>query len=392
MRTPLAWYNLVYNKVRTTVAAAGVTFAVVLVFMQLGFLGSVETTVTRFFEAMDFDLLIRSPKYLHLSDTREFPQTRLFEAAEVPGVQSVTPVQIGLSRWRSPLTQRTRGILVIGIWPEQQAFSTPEIRAKTHLLEDQRSVLIDRKARKEFGPQNGRQFSDADIGVVTEISGHEVQIVGHFALGTGLTADGCVLVNALAFRQFVPVRGPEEVSFGLVRLTPGAKAEQVAAGLRKRLACVQPSGQRGDVEVLARSDAIQYELRRWIRETSIGIIFQLGVAVSLAVGTVVVYQVLSSDVAAHLRQYATLKAMGYTNGFLSRVVLAQAVGLALLGFGPGLLLAEALYQLTSQMANIPIVMNGGRIVAVLGMTVMMCALSGLGALRKLWSADPAALF
>ena len=73
--------------------------------------------------------------------------------------------------------------------------------------------------------------------------------------------------------------------------------------------------------MLTRAEAIRYELNRWIRETSIGIIFQLGVAVSLLVGTVIVYQVLSSDVAAHLRQYATLKAMGYTNRFLSGVVL-----------------------------------------------------------------------
>ena len=56
MRTPLAWHNLVHNKVRTAVAAAGVTFAVVLVFMQLGFLGSVETTVTRFFDALNTNI------------------------------------------------------------------------------------------------------------------------------------------------------------------------------------------------------------------------------------------------------------------------------------------------------------------------------------------------
>src|SRR5208282_127985 len=135
-----------------------------------------------------------------------------------------------------------------------------------------------------------------------------------------------------------------------------------------------------------------YELNRWIRETSIGVIFQLGVAVSLLVGTVIVYQVLSSDVAAHMRQYATLKAMGYTSRFLSGVVLAQAVGLAALGFLPGLAISQTLYEVTSYLANIPIVMNGGRIAAVFAMTVVMCALSGLGALRKIWRADPAALF
>ncbi len=392
MRTPLAWHNLTHNKARTAVAAAGVALAVVLVFMQLGFLGSVETTVTRFFDAMNFDLLLRSPKYLHLSDTRVFPLLRLYQAAEVPGVRHATPIEIGLAQWRSPTTDRTRNILVIGVRPEQEAFQTPEIRAKTCLLTDRQSVLIDRKARPEFGPQNGRQFSDADIGVAAEINGREVTIVGHFELGTGLTADGCILVNAMAFPRFVPARAPEAASFGLVRVEEGADVDATARRVRARLREVVSRGAAGDVEVLTRAEAIGYELNRWIRETSIGIIFQLGVAVSLLVGTVIVYQVLSSDVAAHLRQYATLKAMGYSDHFLSGVVLAQALGLAFLGFLPGLAISEILYQATSRLANIPIEMNGGRIAAVLAMTLAMCALSGLGALRKVWLADPAALY
>ncbi|MGD0899243.1 MAG: ABC transporter permease DevC [Thermoguttaceae bacterium] len=398
MRTPLAWHNLVYNKVRTAIAAAGVTFAVVLVFMQLGFLGSIETTVTRFFDALDFDLLIRSPKYLHLSITRTFPRIRLYQAEEVPGVATVTPLEISLTRWRSPVPDpvtgeyKKRGILAIGVRPEQPAFTTPEIREKASLLTDEEFVLIDRKARKEFGPQNGRQFSDADIGVMPEVNGREVRIVGHFALGTGLTADGCILVNTTGFRRLVPPLPGDEVSFGLVRLQNGVDVAAAADRLRRHLDRVLPDGSLGDVEVLTRPQTIRYELNRWISQTSLGIIFQLGVVVSLMVGTVIVYQVLSSDVAAHMRQYATLKAMGYTNQFLSGVVLSQALGLALLGFLPGLVLSLGLYWLTSHLANLPIEMNGPRVVSVLGMTVVMCALSGLGALRKVWLADPAALF
>ena len=392
MRTPLAWHNLTYNKARTVVAAAGVAFAVVLVFMQLGFLGSVETTVTRFFEALNFDLLLRSPKYLHLSDTRVFALPRLYQAAEVAGVESATPVEIGLAQWRSPTSGRARNILVIGVEPERTTFRTPEIRVKTHLLTDQQSVLIDRKSRKEFGPQNGQRFSDADIGIGAEISGREATIVGYFELGTGLTADGCLLVNAMAFRRFVPTHGPEEPSFGLVRLQDGADVDATAGRMREHLRRALPGGEQGEVDVLTRAEAVRCELDRWIRETLIGIIFQLGVAVSLLVGTVIVYQVLSSDVAAHVRQYATLKAMGYTDRFLSGVVLAQAVGLALLGFLPGLAISEMLYQLTSYLANIPIVMNGGRIVAVLAMTLAMLRAVRPGALSKVWRADPASLF
>jgi len=230
------------------------------------------------------------------------------------------------------------------------------------------------------------------VGVATEVRGQKVRIVGHFPLGTGLTADGCILVNTIGFRRLVPVAPPEEVSFGLVRLAKGADVQAVADELRRRLGSVLPGGQPGDVEVLTLPQAIHYELNRWIRETSIGMIFQLGVIVSLMVGTVIVYQVLSSDVASHIRQYATLKAMGYTNRFLSRVVLGQALGLALLGFVPGWVLSLGLYALTSSLANLPIEMNALRMLLVLGLTMGMCSLSGLGALGKVRQADPAALF
>ena len=165
MRTPLAWHNLIHNKVRTAVAAAGVDFAVVLVFMQLGFLGSVETTVTRFFDALNFDLLLRSPKYLHLSNPRSFPLARLYQAAEVAGVESATPIEIGLAAGDRRPADKRRNILVIGVQPERKAFRLPEIREKTRLLTDQQSVLIDRKSRRSSARRTGRQFSDADIGV-----------------------------------------------------------------------------------------------------------------------------------------------------------------------------------------------------------------------------------
>ncbi len=80
MRTPLAWFNLVHNKMRTTLAVAGVSFAVVLIFMQLGFLGSAEKSATLVYDALDFDVLIRSSRYLYLTESRTFPR----EAAARP--------------------------------------------------------------------------------------------------------------------------------------------------------------------------------------------------------------------------------------------------------------------------------------------------------------------
>ncbi len=392
MRTPLAWRNLIHNKTRTTVASAGMAFAVTLIFMQLGFLGAVAKTATLIYDALDFDLLIRSRSYLHLADPQVFPRQRLRQAASVPGVEVVHPFSIEINGWRNPHDGSIRSILTMGTRPHAPVFFSPEIRRKSALLTSPEAVLVDRKSRREFGPQNGRRFSDVDVGVVTEVANRRVQIVGHFGLGTGLAADGAILLGERGFLRIFPGRSADDTNLGLVELAasadrrgrPCADPQAIAVKLRQIL----PE----DVEVLTRDEVIDRELRRWIRETSIGLIFRIGVVVALMVGTAIVYQVLSNDVAAHLPEYATLKAIGYSNRFLASVVLWQALALALLGFIPGLAISYGLYRLTSYLANIPIEMDLQRAAFVLAMSLVMCMVSGLLALRKVRLADPADLF
>jgi putative ABC transport system permease protein len=384
MKTPLAWLNLLHSKMRTMVALSGVAFAVLLIFMQLGFLGAIETTGTLIYDALDFDLLLRSKEYLHLVEARTFPQSRLYQAAAVPGVVSARPFRLGMNLWRNPRTGQSRVVLVMGVKPEEPVFKAPEIQRQLRLLVASELLLIDRKSRREFGPADGQQFGDADVGVRTDVSGQRVRIVGHFALGFGFAGDGGILVNDAGFVRLVPGRTPYDISLGLLKLAADADAGQVVARLRE----VLPA----DVEVLTRQEALDYETRRWVRDTSVGTIFQLGVAVSLFVGMAIVYQVLSSDVADHMAEYATLKAMGYTDRFLGGVVLRQAVAMAVIGFLPGLALSELLYELTSHSANIPIKMNSPRTATVFGLAVAMCVVSALAAMRKIRSVDPAELF
>ncbi len=386
MKTPLATLNLWHYKMRTLAAVAGVTFSVVLVFMQLGFLGSVVTTSSLVFDVLDFDVLLRSARYLHVGATGTFPEQRLYQAASVPGVRAASPVYLGAGQWLSDASGQKRRILVLGMRPEDRVFLDEEMQSKAADLVAPEFVLIDRKSRHEFGPRDGRAFGDADRGAEAEVNGRTIRIVGHYAMGGGFAADGSLLVSERGFRRLQPSLGPGEISLGLVRVDEGADPEEVAARLRE----IFPKG--GDVEVFTRGKAIEKELDRWVRDTSVGVIFFIGVVVALIVGTAIVYQVLSSDVASHLPEYATLKAMGYGPRFISGVVLRQAVLLALLGFAPGFVLAEALYWLTAVKANIPIGMTTGRIATVFLLAVGMCTISGLAAVRKLRSADPADLF
>jgi putative ABC transport system permease protein len=146
------------------------------------------------------------------------------------------------------------------------------------------------------------------------------------------------------------------------------------------------------VEVLTRADVTQREEYRWVVQTPLGRIFNFGVWVALFVGVAIVYQVLSTDIANMMSEYATLKAMGYPNRYLAMVVLQQSVLLALVGYLPSLVVSWALYAFVGSRSGLPMVMTPQIMITVLLLAVVMCVLSGMAALRKLFQADPADLF
>lgn len=390
MRTPLAWLNLVHNKPRTAVAIAGITFSVILIFMQLGFLGAVGKTATMVFEGLDFDIAIRSPEYLFLTNARTIPIDRLHQARTINGVDTSRPFFVSIHVWRNPLNGQTRSILCLGLRPDENVFSQSEIREQRLKLARPNSVLIDRLTRRDFGPKNGNQFSDEDIDKVfenesaPEIGYQRVSIVGHFALGTGLASDGAVVMSERSFQEIFGSKFQENITAALIKVEEGQDPEVVAMRLRDELP--------HDVDVLTREQVMDFEFNHWVYEKTIGVLFQLGVAMAIVVGVAIVYQVLSSDVESQLAQYATLKAIGYGNEFLAKIVLRQSVLLACLGFIPGFAISQLLYIIIGSVAYIPIEMSFSRIALVFLLTLIMCTASGLGALLKVRSADPADLF
>jgi len=184
--------------------------------------------------------------------------------------------------------------------------------------------------------------------------------------------------------QLFPSRKPDQIEVGLIKLKPGADVEKI----QKQLTANLPK----DVSVLTREGFAQIEKKYWADGTAIGFIFGLGVAVGFIVGIVIVYQILYSDVSEHLPEYATLKAMGYSDGYLLRVLIQEALLLAILGYIPSFFAAIALYNLAAGATMLPIAMTLERAVNVLIMTIVMCSVSGAIAMRKLQSADPADIF
>jgi len=225
---------------------------------------------------------------------------------------------------------------------------------------------------------------------VTDVTGRSVRIAGTFRMGTGLAANGAILLSRQGFRRIAPVDQTGRVSLLMVDLAPGVSHEAGRQAIARRLG--QAGGEAAATDVLTHAEAVTWERWRWYGETPIGLIFAMGVALAIVVGGVICYMVLAADVISHLPEYATLKAMGYSNRSLARVLLAEAVYLATLAFPLATLAALLLYAITSQIADVPIEMTGLRLVIVALLSLLMCSSAGLIALRKLIRAEPANLF
>ena len=379
----IAWLQVSHQKLRLLAAVLGVSFAVILVFVQLGFQQALYDSSVRWHTAMGYDLALISPKTTYIVNPPGFPRNRLHQARGFPGVESVTPVYIGIANWRNPDDPtQVRNIYVMAFDPTRSGFDLAGDASQLRKLQMPDRVLFDRKSRPEFG--NIAPVVEAGGKVSTEINDRDINIVGLFDLGTSFGIDGSIITSDLNFRRIFPDRSASRIEIGLIKLQPGADLKQVQETIR--------AGIPGDVRLLTRDEFVQHEVDYWSNSTPIGYVFGLGVAMGLAVGMIVVYQILFSDVQDHLREYATLKAMGYTNFFLSRVVLNEAVMLAVVGFIPGILLSFLVYTQSSEATNLPVEMTTERAVLVLLLTIAMCAISAMLALRKLRSADPAEVF
>ena len=378
---PLAWLQLTWQKSTLLAALAGISFAVILMLMQLGLEDSLFTSASVLHSVLRADLVVIGQQYEFLIHPKSFTERRLYQALAVPGVDSVDVLYLGQAPFKNPVNGRERRIFVIGFEPRSGVLNLPAVEQNIPRLREPDVVLFDSRSRPEFGPipRLLRRGS-----VTTEVSGRTVEIAGAFDLGASFGSDGNLITSDLNFLRLVPGQQRGLVSLGLIRLKAGENAAQVRAAVQQLL----PE----DVTVLTLPQFMDLEKRYWGTETPIGYVFTLGVLMGLIVGCVIVYQILYSDISDHLAEYATLKAIGYPNRYLFSVVLEEALILSVIGFVPGLLIAQLLYAVTQRATMLPLHMTLGRIVTVYLLTAGMCAVSGALAMRKLRLADPAEIF
>jgi putative ABC transport system permease protein len=386
MKLPTAWLQLRYQKIRLLVALAGVIFAVVIIFMQLGLRDALFESGVRLHQSLDGDCFLissRSPSLIALDYVTE---RRLSQVLAFDEVEFVAPVYSLFLQWRNTQNpKRWRNIFILGFDLRYPIFNLPGVQENLDKLKIPNTVLFDRNSRLEYGPVVA-EFEDRGS-VITEVrlrKNRRIEVVGLFELGTSFGIDGSIMTSSINFIRITNQENKGLIKLGVIKLKAGINVE----AFTRQASYYLPR----DVRLLSRQQFIEFEKDYWRTGTAIGFIFSVGVALGLVVGIVVVYQILYTNVSEHLPQYATLKAIGYPHRYLLSMVLQQSIFIAILGYIPGWLLSQLLYGFTKQATQLPIAMTLERSTWVFALTFIMCFISGATAVRKLRDADPADIF
>jgi putative ABC transport system permease protein len=383
-RTPLGWLQLTHQKGRFLVALSGIAFADVLMFMQLGFQTALFDSNTKLHRSMQADIVLISPQARNLANMSTFARRRLYQAMDVPGVKSAEPMYVSFLDWKNPQTQEETSVLVMGFNPDKPALNLQDVNNQLAAIKLPDTVLFDQASQGDY-EEVISQVSQGKI-VKTEIERRTITVSGLFTAGASFIADGNLITSDQNFLRLFPQNSASSVNLGLIQLEPGYNPQEVANVLK-----VQLKG-HDDVKVMTIEEFIQFEIDHWQKSTPIGFIFSLGTAMGFMVGVIIVYQVLSTDVNAHMKEYATFKAMGYRNFYLLSVVFEEAIIMAVLGFLPGAAVSLGLYTMTRNATNLPLYMTLARAMQVQILTIIMCMISGAIATRRVQSADPADMF
>ena len=377
---PLAWRNLVSNKARLLRSAGGIGFAVLLMLMQLGFEQAFFESAFAVIRGLDGDILLQSAHKYQFATRDPFPRADLDKARDVPGVASARALYADWFNffWKNPIDGKVFLVRAFGFDPDAPVFSFADVNASRDKLKEPNTVLVDRRARRFLGMDSAA--SEA------ELNGTKVKIVGGFALGPDFQSDGTVIMSDRTFASLLraPAGNPAAVDIGVVKVKAGNDPAAVQQSLRKALP--------DTIAVFTKPQLIEFERKFQADVSSAGPIFAMGTIVGFVVGMLISYQVTYTDLSDQLPQYATLKAMGYRTGYLLRVVFEQAAFNALAGWVPALLLSILLYYLIGRLALLPLHMTAQVILVSLGLTLGMCLISAVIAVRRVITADPAEVF
>jgi putative ABC transport system permease protein len=367
--------NLLEHRLRLGAALAGVAVALFLLILQVSVLNAAREKITILYDDLNFDLAIAPDTYQFLLSFDTVHRIVLDIACSTGDVADTFGLNVGVVHWTQLPSKRTAYNFLVGLDPPRSFVNDPEIRDGWASLNTSRSILADKFSQDSVGP--------VSVDTTAEINQQRVTVAGQFELGLFFYAEGAAIVKNINFARLAG-RDPDAISIGLIQLKPGISPAKAKADLIKAL----PS----DTVVLTRDELLRDERAYFLSTKPIGIMLYISMMIACLVAGAIIIQVLSVEVSNRMTEYAVLKAMGADLAFVYGIGIAQAAMLGLGGLLPAALLGEMVLGFIQYRTHLSTTPGFVLTVEVVGIALVLAAVAGAAAVRRVQSADPAELF
>jgi putative ABC transport system permease protein len=375
MAPKIAYRNLFHDRMSLFVTLIGIVFSVVLVAIQCGlYLGS-ESKIATVLDKAKADLWIIPIGTKSFDDPSFMTGREKYTALSTPGVSRVEEMVVSFSAWRKPGGGKKAFTLVGLDWVNGGTEPWSLVEGGVDDLASPGGVAVDKSYFKDLGIEGN--------GANAEINGQRVHVTAITSGIRSFTTLPYVFMPISRARELTQA-GPEQATYELVTVSPGADIETVRAAIAKRLP---------DTEVLTHDEFRKRSINYWMFNTGAGAALIMGAVLGIIVGVVIVAQTLYASTKDHLNEFATLRALGASASYIHTVILIQALLSAVLGYILGMSLALfVIYGLASKSATLTILMTPKLAAYLFALTVGMCVFAAITAIFKVTRIDPAGVF
>ncbi len=364
---------ITFNPKRLLAAFAGIGVAVTVMFVELGLLTGLLNSQALMASLMRGELVVMSEARTDLHKWNTMSRIRLNQIAASESVEKVIPVYQGNMGLRDPDTNTVRRILIVAFPPDELPLDIGEPDEIAQALRTPNTILFDRRSRPIY--------AEMVVGGEAELNDMTYRVGGFIDLGPDIIHDGAVIMSDSSWIARNPAARP---IMGIIRLWQGADPGDVRADLLASLP--------HDISIFTPDELHQREIEFTLGAAPIGFLFGIGLLAGIVIGSITCYQILFNEIVDRLKQYATLKAMGFSEGFLRGVIVAQALLLAVGGFAGGLAFAWLCYAYIAGRTALAVELSPASISFIFVLASGMCVVAGLLALRRVSTADPAELY
>ena len=374
MAGKLAYRNLFHDRLSLVVTLTGIVFSVVLVAVQCGLYIGAERTIAVMVDQSKGDLWVVPLGTKSFDDPTLLIGHEKYAALSTPGVADTEELVVGFANWRKPKGGITSVVLVGSDLKNGTLKPWNIVQGSLADLSVPFSVAIDDTYFADLGV--------AQLGDTAEINNTRVTINAITHGIRSFTTLPYVFISLKQARTLLDAAA-NQASYTLLRIQPDADKAIVRDDLTARLQ---------DREVMTQSEFRNRSVDYWLQQTGAGAALIAGAALGMIVGVIIVAQTLYASTKDHLNEFATLRALGASAGYIHKVILIQALLSALLGYGVGMAITMVVIWATQDIPTLVIVMTPGLALLLFALTIGMCILAGVSAIFKVTRIDPAGVF